>query len=312
MTLFPASGSHLHKSTLHSCWKQSCPSALEYGPLEYLTGRTGIRFAPNHARQVGSGTRKQKEVGRGECPWAIQCGVLRARAACCRVPRANLQGLSHLAQLARIPALHPRSQACNSTQCCTRILPAWFRPQLLRPLQLLSTSIDRRPSTIRRPPPALSFFRSAGTLLLLLLREARHLQLHPRFVSSRPQKTPCLVWSRIKRVSVSVFLLIFLVHCQPTSERKPQTTRAAQCLATSAHNPSQLRPGLSATGAIAIPCVDRLALAQSPRPPDARSSPERHSLFHLRLLPSPGRGKITQITQNVSITPPTRAHGSVP
>lgn len=171
------------------------------------------------------------------------------------------------------------------------------------------STVDHRPS--RRPPPALSFFRSAGTLLLLLLREARHLQLHPRFVSSRPQKTPCLVWSRIKRVSVSVFLLIFLVHCQSTSERKPQTTRAAQCLATSAHNSSQLRPSLSATGAIAIPCVDRLALAQSPRPPDARNSPERHSLFHLRLLPSPGRGKITQITQNVSINPPTRAHGSV-
>lgn len=59
--------------------------------------------------------KKPKEDGRGECPWPSNVGCWG------RVPPvagtrglSNLEGLSHLAQLAHIPALHPRSQACIS------------------------------------------------------------------------------------------------------------------------------------------------------------------------------------------------------
>lgn len=136
------------------------------------------------------GTRNQKEVGRGECPWPCNVGCWG------RVPPvAGARGL--ISKAYRTSRSWPTSRRCTqgakpATQCCTRILPAWFRPQLLRPLQL-STTIDRRPSTVDHhgdPLPPSLFFCSAGTLPPPREREREsphHLQLHPRFVLTRDQ-----------------------------------------------------------------------------------------------------------------------------
>lgn len=104
------------------------------------------------------GTRNQKEVGRGECPWPCNVGCWG------RVPPvAGARGL--ISKAYRTSRSWPTSRRCTqgakpATQCCTRILPAWFRPQLLRPLPL-STTIDRRPSTVDHHgdplPPSLFF-----------------------------------------------------------------------------------------------------------------------------------------------------------
>lgn len=186
------------------------------------------------------GTRNQKEVGRGECPWPCNVGCWG------RVPPvAGARGL--ISKAYRTSRSWPTSRRCTqgakpATQCCTRILPAWFRPQLLRPLQL-STTIDRRPSTVDHhgdPLPPSLFFCSAGTLPPPRERERESSSSPAAPAICSHQGPRSIVQSRVKRVSTS-FWWIFPVHCQPTSERKPQTTRAAQYLATSAHNPSQLR-----------------------------------------------------------------------
>jgi len=214
------------------------------------------------------------------------------------VPRANLEAYR---------ASHPSGQACN----CSALSAAIASCLLGLDLSSSTRYNSQPPSTINRDhhgdPLRPLFVRSAGTLPLRRQRP-QHLQLHPRFAASNPQGP-----AQDQTGFGFCVLLTFPVIVHPPSpvQRKLHTTRAAQCLARSAHSPSQLRPGLclSATGAIAIPCWDHLA--QSPCPPDVRNSLERRSLFHRHRPPPPGRQTL-QYCQNRLITAPTRAHGSFP